>query len=237
MSAYETDTFPVGSFQCNCTLLVNRDTKEAIVVDPGDEAESILERLDPELTVTALWHTHAHLDHVGATLFLYDLLSKKNVESGKAAPKVYLHEGDRWLYEHIDVQSALLGLRPFAVPSSFEGIKDGQRYEGFEKMRAIHTPGHTPGSCCLFADGLAGAEAPRSFRTGAEQSAKKVLISGDTLFRGSIGRTDLWGGDHPLILSSIKAKLFSLPPETLVIPGHGPFTSVGQEKESNPFFR
>ena len=236
MSRYAAETFPVGAFQCNCTLLFNADTKQAMVVDPGDEPEEILARIDSlGATVTALWHTHAHLDHVGATLALFNEFSRRNAEQGLPAPRVYLHEGDRWLYENIPIQSALLRLPPFSVTANFDAITDSQTYEGFPGVKSIHTPGHTPGSCCLSVKGLEDVSAPRSFLASRGDEFSRLLISGDTLFHRSIGRTDLWGGDSELILRSIRGRLLSLDPATCVIPGHGPLTTIGEERERNPF--
>jgi hydroxyacylglutathione hydrolase len=233
--SYSLQSFPVGAFQCNCTLLIHPDSKETIVVDPGDEPHEILDRIEAEdLKVKALWHTHAHLDHIGATKALFDILTEKNAARGWAAPTIYLHEGDRWLYENVALQSQMLGLHPFAVERNFSTIKDGDSYEGFEKVKALHTPGHTPGSCCLNVSAACEFEAPRSLGQGIVQ-APRVLLSGDTLFRRSIGRSDLWGGDGPLLIKSIRSKLFGLAPNTMVIPGHGPITSIEEEVKKNPF--
>ena len=235
---YLIETFPVGSFQCNCSILWNPDTKQAIVVDPGDEPEEILERLDHHgLWVSALWHTHAHIDHVGATQALKDECGRRNAESSRAAPVVFLHEGDKWLYDNVAVQAQMLGFRGAPdLPSDWTKITNGQTYAGMDKVRAIHTPGHTPGSCCLDVAASCEIEVARAHRVGGEDDARRVVLSGDTLFRRSIGRTDLWGGDGALILKSISSRLLSLPEDALVIPGHGPLTTIGQEKEKNPFF-
>lgn len=233
---YEIETFPVGAFQCNCSLVMDPASKLAFVVDPGDEAVTILERLDHYgLSVSALWHTHAHLDHIGATKFLYEECLRRNRSAGLADPVVYLHEGDRWLYENVALQSSLLRLHPFDVTSEWRPITDGQTYENFPGLRALHTPGHTPGSCCLDIKGGGALDVPRSYRMGGEDAAKRVILSGDTLFRGSIGRTDLWGGDSALILKSIKTRLLGLPEDSVVVPGHGPLTTIGGERAKNPF--
>lgn len=234
MIGYRTWTFPVGSFQCNCTVLAHPETQDAIVIDPGDEPELIEDILNAEgLRVTALWHTHAHLDHVGATLRLLEWGTKRNQEEGKAAPRVFLHPGDKWLYDNVDKQSALLGLPPFEVTKTFDPITHGQTYEGFEGVKGLHTPGHTPGSCCLEIPQVSHSDFARGLGSVGESP---FLISGDTLFRRSIGRTDLWGGDAKQIVSSIERRLFSLHEDTVVVPGHGPLTTIGEEKEKNPFF-
>ena len=238
MARYVTETFPVGSFQCNCTLVIDSESRRAIVVDPGDELDLILERVDAQgLEVRALWHTHAHIDHIGATYALYHELSARAEKEGATPPKVYLHAGDKWLYDNVAVQASMLGMRPFKVTETFESINDGQKYEFFDGIRAIHTPGHTPGSCCLSISALAEIEVPRAFAQGLDGEAARVLLSGDTLFRRSIGRTDLWGGDGELILKSIRKRLLTLPPDTIVIPGHGPLTSVEEELAKNPYTR
>ena len=234
---YEIQSFPVGAFQCNCSILVNPDTLDAIIIDPGDEAKSILERLsDPNLHVRALWHTHAHLDHVGATLPVFEELSKRNAAKGWPAPEVFLHEGDRWLYSNVSLQAQMMGLPHFHVTNDFRPIKDKQVYgEGFGGVEAIFTPGHTPGSCCLHVASDSRVDTLEADPFGLTGEASGVLLSGDTLFRRSIGRTDLWGGDSELIIKSIRTKVLSLPMETVVIPGHGPLTTLEQERDKNPF--
>ena len=230
------ETFPVGSFQCNCSIVVNKATQEAIVVDPGDEFKFIWERLcSLKVKVKALWHTHAHIDHLGATHELLKKLSAPELLEGALAPKVYLHPEDSWLYKNIDLQAGLLGLTPFTLPEKFESIKNNQSYEGFEEVKALHTPGHTPGSCCLMIP--KNSELAGSQENPYDVEAPQILLSGDTLFRRSIGRTDLWGGDFNKIKKSISEKLFTLPEETVVIPGHGPLTRIDEEIHKNPFVR
>jgi hydroxyacylglutathione hydrolase len=236
MSQYEIEVFPVGLFQCNCSIIFDFVRKEAMIVDPGDESEKILERLKAhDVSVSALWHTHAHLDHIGATKTIFEACSKINEEKGKPAPQIFLHPEDRWLYDNVKVQSDLLGLPTFEVPKTFEKIKEGQKYENFMGVEALHTPGHTPGSCCLKVQAKTELWIPKTFGVGRDGVLPNVLISGDTLFRRSIGRTDLWGGNSSLILQSIRKKLFSLEPDTVVIPGHGPLTVIEQEIAKNPF--
>ena len=235
---YDVETFPVGSFQCNCSVLAHRESRQAMIVDPGDDAQEILDRVvSAGLKVTALWHTHAHIDHVGATLVLLGALTEINLQHGLAAPRVCLHEGDRWLYENIALQAQMLRLRPFEVPAHFVGIRDGESYENLPSLRALHTPGHTPGSCCLEMSTPCEIEIERPLRAGFSPSAPRVLFSGDTLFRRSIGRTDLWGGDSAKIVKSISNRLLKLKPETVVIPGHGPLTTIEEESAKNPFVR
>jgi hydroxyacylglutathione hydrolase len=211
-------TFPVGPFQCNCSVLGDEETGEALVIDPGDEITEILRVLhDAGLTCRAMFHTHAHLDHVGATAAL---------AKATGAP-VLLHEADLPLWEHAPDQAAFMGIEsPPMVPVD-RYVRDGEFIScGRLRGEVIHTPGHSPGSVCLLVpwdpDGRAVPEPGR-------------LFAGDTLFAGSIGRTDLWGGSEERILQSIRRRLLPLPDETVVIPGHGPLTTIGQERRENPF--
>jgi glyoxylase-like metal-dependent hydrolase (beta-lactamase superfamily II) len=208
------ETFPVGDFQCNCSILGCADTKEAIVVDPGGEPERILDVVRHyALTVRWLLHTHAHLDHIAAT---------RDLKEATAAA-IALHRDDLFLYDGFLAQARMFGwqVRPVAPVDHF--LVD-QEALAFGKLAAgvMHTPGHTPGSCC--------------FRV-AEASEPALLFSGDTLFNRSIGRTDLPGGDYPTLERSIHQRLYTLDPETRVIPGHGPATTIGDEQRSNPFVR
>ncbi len=201
----------VGPFQCNCSILGCETTGEAIVVDPGGEAERILGALrDRGWRPKYLVHTHAHLDHVGATQEVYE----------KTNGEVCLHREDMMLYDNVAMQAALFNLPPFKVPEVKNFIEDKDVLKfGNYKMEVLHTPGHTPGSV--------------TFLVPTEQGPQ--LFTGDTLFMGSIGRTDLWGGDYGQILKSIKDKLLPLAEETVVHPGHGPSSTIGREKKRNPF--
>ena len=190
--------------------MVDESAREAVVVDPGDEPERILDALSAAgVRPVALLHTHAHLDHITGT---------GQVAESTGAP-IRLHPADRPLYEALPQQAAFFGLsarepRPLDAP-----LSDGEIIRfGLSSLRAIHTPGHTPGSMCFVLEG-----------------DEPLLFSGDTLFRRSIGRTDLWGGDTELILASIREKLFALPGDTRVICGHGPGTTVDEERRLNPF--
>jgi glyoxylase-like metal-dependent hydrolase (beta-lactamase superfamily II) len=206
------ETFPVGPLQCNCTILGDPATGQALVVDPGDDADLILLRLaELGLSAAALVHTHAHFDHVGAT---------RPVSEGTRAP-ILLHEADLFLYENLGMQGSAFGFSfdPVLPVSRFVADGDTVRAGGLE-VEVVHTPGHTPGSVCF----SLGGSAP-------------VLFSGDTLFQGSIGRTDLWGGDGRAIVRSIRSRLYGLPAETIVVPGHGPETTIGRERATNPFVR
>ena len=204
------ETFPVGPLQCNCTLLGDEATGEAIVIDPGDEIARIQRRLtELGLKLKQILITHAHIDHVGGAL---------NLKRLTGAP-ILLNENDLPLLAMMDQQAAWLGMTipPDTAPPD-ESLLDGQTV-GLVSYPAtvIHTPGHTQGSVCLHFAPL------------------KMLIAGDTLFAGSIGRTDLPGGDGEQIIESIHERLLTLPDETRVIPGHGPVTAIGVERRSNPF--
>lgn len=211
-----TETFPVGLLQCNCTILGSEQTREAIVIDPGDEVDEVLARLRRHrLTARYIIATHAHIDHVGGF---------KELKDATGAP-VYLHRDDLQLYKILPVQAMLLGL---AAPPATE--IDAYLNEGDElgvgeiKLEVLHTPGHTPGSLCFHAPHDQSVGGPR-------------LFAGDTLFLGSIGRTDLWGGSFEQIMESLQSKIVTLPDETVVVPGHGPLTTIERERRFNPFLQ
>jgi len=210
------ESFPVGAFQCNCVVLGDEATREAIIVDPGDEIEAIGEILDQHrLTLKATVHTHGHLDHIGAAGAL-------KLERGA---RVHIHRGDLPLWREFPRQAATFGVTAMDLPDPDVYLADGDQVRvGSIALRVIETPGHTPGSVCF------RLELP-------EDSGAGLIFSGDTLFWKGIGRTDLWGGDYPSILASIRERIFTLPPDTLVHPGHGPVTSVHDEMRGNPFLR
>lgn len=212
-------TFSVGAFQCNCSIIADEKSGEAIVVDPGDEAERILGELQKSgLSVKYLVHTHAHIDHIMATATLHE----------KTRAAICLNKGDQFLYDNIAMQGDLLGL------SVTDQVKPVTQYleHGDDvicqdlRLKVLHTPGHTPGSICFLW--------PNVELGGQKQT---ILFSGDTLFSGSIGRTDLWGGDFDQIIDSIKSRLLTLDEHTQVIPGHGPTTLIAREAKSNPFLQ
>ena len=197
--------------QCNCTLLGDEATGEAMVVDPGDNVAYILERLAAhKLTLKQIVVTHAHIDHVGGALQL---------KRATGAP-VLLNENDLPLLDMMDVQAGWLGVAPPEVAAPDENVREGMVVGiANHKAEVLHTPGHTPGSICL------------------HFAPEKLLLAGDTLFAGSIGRTDLPGGDRRQLLFSIHDKLMPLPAETRVIPGHEAETTIGAERETNPWFK
>jgi hydroxyacylglutathione hydrolase len=210
-------TIPVGMLQCNCTIIGDPESREALVIDPGDEVTRILELLGRHrLTVKAIVSTHAHIDHVGG-------LSRLHQYTG--AP-ILMHRDDLPLYQGMEIQAAFLGVPTPELTDIDQLLKEGDALSwGSFQANVIHTPGHTPGSVCLYLPKDAGTIAVPTPR----------LFAGDTLFKGSIGRTDLWGGSMDQINDSLRNKLMQLPDDTIVYPGHGPSTSIGQERETNPF--
>jgi hydroxyacylglutathione hydrolase len=205
------EVLPVGPLQCNCSIVGDEITHEAMVIDPGDEIEDILALVQKHmLQVKQIVITHAHIDHVGGAMKL---------RAATGAP-ILLNQNDYALLKMLDVQAAWLGMKS---PGKVEidqslGQADVVR-AGSLVANVMHTPGHTEGSICLYFP------------------AEKKLIAGDTLFAGSIGRTDLPGGSFDRIMNSLHGQVLALPDETVVIPGHGPETTIGEERENNPFLQ
>lgn len=217
MGQLKLNTFATGSLGCNCSIIYSEESKEAIIVDPGDDEALIMSKINSlGLKVKLLLHTHAHFDHISCS---------KAVKE-KTSSKICLHKGDKLLYQSLPVQRSMFGFPPAMAGKVDEWIEDGQQYSlGFDDhefknfLTTIYTPGHTEGSCSFYTEYF---EAP-------------ILFSGDTLFQSSIGRTDLPGGDFDQIKKSIKDRLYTLPDETRVITGHGAETQIYQEKKFNPF--
>ncbi len=204
-------TFSVPPLGCNCSIIGDPVTKQAVVVDPGGAHERILREVAAMgLTVTRILHTHAHFDH---------FLASGRMQAATGA-SLCLHPDDRPLWDRLEEQCAVFGAPFEPVPPPDYWLKDNEALSiGTISAAALHTPGHSPGSMSFY------------FPSAA------LVIAGDTLFRGSIGRTDLWGGDFDAIERSIRERLYVLGEQTVVVTGHGPETSIGVERRSNGFVR
>jgi hydroxyacylglutathione hydrolase len=204
-------TFSVPPLGCNCSILGDPITRQAIVVDPGGAHEQILKQVrDLGLSIVSVLHTHAHFDH---------FLASGEIKKASGAT-LCLHPADQPLWDMLEVQCRMFGVPYVSVPAPDYWLQDEEKILlGSLAGTALHTPGHSPGSMCFVFQ------------------AENLLLSGDTLFRGGIGRTDLWGGSLDAIERSIRERLYSLPEDTKVITGHGPETEIGFEREYNPFIR
>ena len=205
------EILPVGMLQCNCSIFGDEQTREAIVIDPGDNIPEILAIVKRhELSVKAIVITHAHIDHIGGA---------HKLRAATGAP-VYMNQNDALLRDMLDVQAGWLGVETPEKVTIDTPVREGDKLVlGTTEFSVLDTPGHTQGSISLWIP------------------AENKLIAGDTLFRDSIGRTDLPGGDGRQILRSIHDKLLPLPDETIVIPGHGESTTIGREKQFNYFLQ
>ena len=202
---------PVGPLQCNCSIIGDEITHEAMVIDPGDDIEDIVAIIDQhKLQVKQIVITHAHIDHVGGAMKL----------RARTGAPILINQNDYALLKMLDVQANWLGMKPPGkVEIEGELAHDQTLRAGSLSANVLHTPGHTEGSVCLYFP------------------AEKMLIAGDTLFARSIGRTDLPGGSFEKIIRSLHDRVLTLPDDTAVIPGHGPMTTIGEEREENPFLR
>ena len=221
------EILPVGMLQCNCHIVGDPKTREAIVIDPGDDAGRILGVVHRhQLKVVAIVVTHTHIDHV---------IGLRRVHEATGAP-VCIHGDDLDLYRHLEQQAMWLGWKAPEQVKIDQLVREGDaiRWGGHEAS-IVHTPGHTPGSICLYMPSEVSYVAGNASAGENSSRGRGLLFAGDTLFAGSIGRTDLWGGSFPEIIRSLKLKLLALPDDTVVYPGHGDATTIGQERESNPF--
>jgi len=203
------EIFPVGVLGCNCSVIGDATTHEALVIDPGDEIDRILSVLARhQLTLRQIIVTHAHIDHVGGAMRL---------KQATGAP-ILLNKNDYALLKMLDMQAAWIGVPSPGAVTIDHSLNDQDAIQcGTLNGIAMHTPGHTEGSMCIYFP------------------VEKKLIAGDTLFAGSIGRTDLPGGSFNKIITSLHDRVLALADETVVIPGHGPLTTIGEERQSNPF--
>ncbi|MGD0222500.1 MAG: MBL fold metallo-hydrolase [Terriglobia bacterium] len=206
------EILPVGMLACNCSILGDELTREAVVIDPGDDIEQVRQVLAKHrLRVKYIIATHAHIDHVGG-------IEKLKQATGAA---VLMHQSDLPLYQDLALQAEWLGVAAPGITDVDQFLKEGDSLRwGTLSLEVLHTPGHSPGSVSLHLSG-----------------ENHRILSGDTLFQGSIGRTDLWGGSLEEILRSIRSRLLIFPDQTPVFPGHGSPTTIGEERERNPFLQ
>lgn len=203
------EILPVGPLQCNCSIIGDENTREGMVIDPGDDISDVLAIVKKhKLQVKQIVITHAHIDHIGGAMKLRALTG---------AP-ILLNQNDYALLKMLDIQATWIGVPDPGKVEIDRSVTTGETVSaGAHTAQVLHTPGHTEGSICLYF------------------ANEKKLIAGDTLFAGSIGRTDLPGGDMQKIMRSLHGTVLALPDETVVVPGHGEITTIGEERESNPF--
>jgi glyoxylase-like metal-dependent hydrolase (beta-lactamase superfamily II) len=214
------ETRAVSDWQQNARLLFDTETNEVVFVDPGGEIEVLLELADLDhYAPRAIFITHCHIDHVGGVSKLIEVLLKR----GFARPTLYYHSDGQFLGDRVAMQAELLGFPPSEfqnAPPLDVDLKNMSTFMiGSIPATLLHTPGHAPGHVALYIP------------------SDSILISGDALFKGSIGRTDLPGGNHETLITSIRTQFLPLPDDTRVLTGHGPDTTIGRERVSNPFLR
>lgn len=204
------DILVVGPLEVNCFILGCEETREGVVVDAGGDATHIIEAVERYgLSIGQIINTHGHFDHVGANRAVVE----------RFGARLLIHEADATLLDRAAEVARSYGVQGESSPQPNTFLADGMEISfGNCRMQVLHTPGHTPGGCCLYLE------------------AEKKIITGDTLFADSIGRTDLPGGSHEQLLQSIRTKLFTLPDDVRAYPGHGPETTIGHEKHNNPYF-
>lgn len=232
--------------QCNCQILVCPLTQEAVLIDPGDEPLKILAEIEAieavlkaPVKVKALFHTHAHFDHIGATKAVKEFFQARaaaatRTDSGSGTrtgaavvpiPQIFLHKADEQMYLKLKMQASMFGFEgtdPLPIDQYFENeqkLKVGSSL----KFTILHTPGHSPGGVCM------------RMHEDSAVGVPETVFTGDTLFKGDVGRTDLWGGDEPTLIRSIRNRLLVLDDDTIAWPGHGPVSSIGEESRSNPY--
>jgi hydroxyacylglutathione hydrolase len=205
------EILPVGPLRCNCSIIGDETSHEAMVIDPGDDIEDVLAVVGKHnLQVKQLVITHAHIDHVGGAMKL----------RARTGAPILLNQNDYALLKMLDVQATWIGMDDPGKVEIDRSITSGETLSaGSHAAQVLHTPGHTEGSICLYF------------------APEQKLIAGDTLFAGSIGRTDLPGGSMQKIMRSLHDTLLALPDDTVVVPGHGALTTIGEERETNPFLR
>ena len=230
-------TLTVTPFEQNARIVVEHSSKRALVVDPGGDCDRIVDELaDLNVVVEAVFLTHSHIDHCGGVRQLYRDFERL----GWGRPPLLAHAAEREMRGSITQQALLFGLSP----QQFENVDEPDRYVdqgdiiqlGDSRGRILFTPGHSPGHVGLFFEAVTGT----IFDCGGEERAIEstpILLGGDAVFAGAIGRTDLPGGDYRLLLASIRDQILTLPGNTIILPGHGPLTTVDAERGSNPFFR
>ena len=208
--ALQYQILPVTPYQQNCTLLWCTQTKEAVLIDAGGDAETLKQAVrDENLTMVAIWMTHGHLDHVGAMTTL---------AAHYQVPIIGAHKAEQFWLDQLPAQSQRFGWPAMAAFTPTQWLAAGDTVKvGKESLTALHCPGHTPGHVVF------------------HSATAKILIVGDVLFAGSIGRSDFPKGNHEQLVTAIRTQLFTLPPETVVLPGHGPKTTLAQERKNNPF--